>query len=192
MAWVRGHGNGVAIVIDTVQLNPIENSPLIVAGVVYGTTESRRAWLKKLASTFAKILSESDIHTGKLHLAAYALFERIKLFALFSKHHGFKEELEWRIVYMPDRDHGKKLEPMYNYAIGPRGIEPKLRFKILPVEGVTAADMSLTKIIERIILGPTISYPLAHATVRQMFDLLKQPDLKPKLRASTIPFRSIA
>ena len=93
MAWVRGHGNGVAIVIDTVQLNPIENSPLIVAGVVYGTTESRRAWLKKLASTFAKILSESDIHTGKLHLAAYALFERIKLFALFSKHHGFKEEL---------------------------------------------------------------------------------------------------
>ena len=36
------NGNGVAIVIDTAQLNLIENSPLIVANVTYGTTESSK------------------------------------------------------------------------------------------------------------------------------------------------------
>ena len=193
--WWRGYGadgDGVAIVIDTAQLDLIEKSPLIVASVDYATTEIRRGWLKNLVLMFASILSTSDIHTSKLNLAAYSLFERIKQFALFSKHHGFKEEQEWRIVYMPDRDRHNKLAPMFQYAIGGRGIEPKLKFKILPVEGVTAADMSLTKITERIILGPTISSPIAHAAVRRMFDLLNHPDLKPKLRASTIPFRSIA
>ena len=186
------NGNGVAIVIDTAQLDLIDKSPLIVGSVSYGRAEFRRTWLNSLVTTFAGILSSSDIHTEKLYLAAYSLFERIKLFALFSKHHGFKEEEEWRVVYMPDRDRDKKLEPMFDYAIGPRGIEPKLKFKIAPVEGVTPADMSLTKITERIIMGPTITSPLANAAVRRMFDLLKRSDLSPKLRASTIPFRSIA
>jgi hypothetical protein len=31
------------------------------------------------------------------------------MFALFTKHHGFKEEKEWRIVYHPDNDREKKI-----------------------------------------------------------------------------------
>ena len=92
---------------------------------------------------------------------------------------------------MPDRDRGEKLASMFQYAIGSRGIEPILKFKVLPVEGVTAPDLSLTKITERIIMGPTISSPIANATARRMFDILNHPDLKTKLRASSIPFRSI-
>lgn len=186
------NGNGVAIVIDTAQLNVLDGSPLIVAAVTYDTTDARVKWLQELLSKFVGILSAAEIPNEKLHFAAYSLFERIKQFALFTKHHGFKEEKEWRVVYMPDRDHDEKLEPMFHYAIGPRGVEPKLKFKVLPLEGVTAADLSLTKIIERIIMGPTSSSPLASASARRMFDLLKHPDLKPKLRASTIPFRPMS
>ena len=97
----------------------------------------------------------------------------------------------WR-GYMPDRDQGKRLAEMFHYAISSRGVQPKLRYKVLPIEGVTAPDLSLEKIIDRIILGPTISTPLATASVRRMFDVLDHPNLKPKLRPSTIPFRSIA
>jgi len=185
------NGNGAAIVFDTAQINALESSPMIIANVAYATTDDRLAWLKKTVSRFAEILERSDIPNDKLHLAAYSLFERIKLFALFSKHQGFKEEREWRVVYMPDRDADKKLASMFNYAIGVRGVQPKLRFKILPVEGVTAADLSLTKITDRIILGPSVSSPLAVRAVHRMFDLLRHPGLKPKLRASTIPFRAI-
>ena len=186
------NGNGVGIVFDTGQLSVVESSPLIMAAVAYETTEARMAWLKQLISRFVRILDTANIPDEKFHLAAYWLFERIKLFALFTKHHGFKEEREWRIVYLPDRDVHKKLHEMFSYAIGPRGIEPKLRFKILPVEGVTAADLSLTKIMERIIMGPSISSPMALAMARRMFDRHGHLDLKPKLRPSTIPFRPLA
>jgi hypothetical protein len=186
------NGNGVAVVFDVGQINPLPTSPLMIAAVNYDTTEARIAWLQNLLTIFTKILHKASVPDGKLYICAHALFERIKLFALFTKHRGFKEEREWRAVYMPDRDAAKKGAPMFNYAIGPRGIEPKMRFRVGYVEGLTAPDLSLAKITERIILGPTISSPIAHATVSRMFDVLGQIDLKARLRASTIPFRLIA
>jgi hypothetical protein len=95
------NGNGVAIVFDTAQLRVLETSPLIINAVTYDTTEARLAWLKSLLSRFIEVLGGLEIPNQKLHLAAYSLFERIKLFALFTKHHGFKEEREWRVVYWP-------------------------------------------------------------------------------------------
>lgn len=185
------NGNGVAIVFDSAKINPTEGSPLIFGKVEYGTTEARREWINKLISTFADILIGVNLSDEQLYLAAHSLFERIKLFALFTKHRGFKEEDEWRIVYMPDRDAGNKLHQMFGYAIDSRGIEQKLKFKILPVEGITVEDLSLTKIVDRIILGPSVSSPLVSAAVLRMLDILKHPDLKPKLVGSQIPFRAI-
>jgi hypothetical protein len=173
-------------------MNVIENSPLIMAQVNYATTEARMDWLKKLLSPFENLLVTSTVPDDKLHLAAYSLFERIKIFALFTKHHGFKEENEWRVAYLPERDIEKKLEPMFNYSIGSRGVEPKLKFKVLPIKGFTADDISLTKIIDRIILGPSISSPIAVAAVLRMLDVVKHMGLKPKLISSTIPFRPIS
>lgn len=181
----------MAIVFDTAQIQVVESSALIIARVEYATTDARMTWLRALLAQFAAILSVSSIPDEKLYLPAYTLFERIKLFALFSKHHGFKEEKEWRIVYLPDRDASQKLKPMLHYSIGSRGIQPKLKFKVLPVDGVTADDLSLVKIIDRIILGPSLSSPLARDTVYRMLDVLDQSGLKAKLRTSTIPFRPI-
>ena len=185
------NGNGAAIVFDTAKMNVVEGSPLIIAQVNYDTTAARIEWINKLLSKFEEILSTANLPDDKLDLAAYSLFERIKLFALFTKHRGFKEEVEWRVVYMPDRDNEKKLEPMFSYLIGSRGIEPKLRFKVLPIKGLTVDDLSLEKITERIILGPSISTPIAAATILRMLDILNQSGLKSKLRGSTIPFRAI-
>ncbi len=186
------NGNGVALVFDTAQLESVDSSPLIIAPVVYATTEARMNWLRECLKKFTVILNASNIPDDKLYIAAYLLFERIKLFALFSKHHGFKEENEWRVVYMPDRDTEQKLKPMFHYAIGPRGVEPKLKFKIQPISGMTVSDLSLAKITDRIILGPSISSPVALATMQRMLDVLNQSAFKAKLRASTIPFRAIS
>jgi hypothetical protein len=160
--------------------------------VIYGTRKERLDWLNELLSKFEKILSSANIPDDKLYLAAFYLFDRIKLFALFTKHHGFKEEDEWRLVYIPERDVEKKFEPMFQYFIGPRGIEPKLKFKVVPIKGLTTDDLSLTKLTDRIILGPSMSSPLAYATVSRMLDVLKHSGLKSKLRGSTIPFRALS
>ena len=65
------------------------------------------------------------------------------------------------------------------------------RFKISPIPGLTADDLSFSKITDWIILGPSISSPMAHASVLRMLDLLKHPELKLKLRVSSIPFRAV-
>jgi hypothetical protein len=184
-----GNGGGAAIVFDTSNITMVQNSPLIMAKVHYGTFDERYDWFDRTAEEFAKIISANDIPDDKLYLAAHLLFERIKLFALFTKHNGFKEENEWRVVYMSDRDTTGWLKPMLHYFNGPKGVEPKLRFKVQPVDGWTSPDLSLNKIIHSIILGPSTSSPLAERSVARMLDVIGKSELKDRLIASSIPFR---
>jgi hypothetical protein len=80
---------------------------------------------------------------------------------------------------------------MQHYINGARGIEPKLRFKVAPIEGVTAPDLSLQKLISMILLGPSTSNPLAWRSVGRMLELIGKPELKDRLISSSIPFRPI-
>jgi Protein of unknown function (DUF2971) len=185
------NGHGAAILFDTSKLYPVEDSPLILAKVHYGRYDERLNWFDKTASKFADILTRSQIPDDKVAMASIGLFERLKLFALFTKHHGFKEENEWRVVYLSDRDTDKRLTSKRHYLNGPRGVEPKLRLKIAPMAGVIGPDLSLDKVIASILLGPSISGPLAVKSVERMLEVIGKPELKSRLFASSIPFRAI-
>lgn len=185
-----GNGRGAALVFDTSKLNVVQNSPLVIARVHYGSEAQRFLWFDKIEKILAKILTENKIPDDKIYLVSAGVFERIKLFALFSKHAGFLEEQEWRVVYLSEKDVEGKLKPMQHYLNGPRGVEPKLRFKVEPIDGLTAPDLSLDKILHAILLGPSVSSPLAAQSVERMFDVIKKPELKDKLFASTIPLRT--
>lgn len=186
-----GNGTGAAIVFDTGKLEVQESSPLIIARVHYASTEERTQWLEQLMERFAELLSAANVPDDQLHIPAYHLFQRIKLFALFSKHDGFEEEKEWRVVYAPDRDEGGKLVPMFHYSLGVRGAELRLRFKIAPLEGVSDAGLSMRKLVDRIILGPSISSILAQRAVRRMLERAGKADMADRVLASSIPFRPI-
>jgi hypothetical protein len=186
-----GNGKGAALVFDTSKLTYLETSPLIVAPVQYGSSEERYKWCERTASIIAGVLAQNHFPDDQVHVATAAAVERIKLFALFSKHHGFKEENEWRVVYMSDRDTDRRLKPLLHYLNGPRGIEPKLRYKIEPVEGVTALDLSLERLLLAILLGPSTSSPLALRSVARMLEVIGKPELKDRLFASSIPFRAL-
>lgn len=184
-----GNGNGAAIVFDTRALNTLPQSPLMIAKVAYSTAEGRRAWISGRLSNFASKLAALALPDDKLHLAAYSLFYRFKLFALYSKHKGFEEECEWRITYSRERDSTNLLDRFLGYLVGPNGIEPKLRYKVEPMAGVTADDLSLTKLTDRIILGPSVSSPIARSTFQRLLRQHGEPTLAEKVFASTIPFR---
>lgn len=188
----RGYGElgkGAALVFDTSKIATRADTPLIFAPVHYGSTMERFQWFDSLGSRVAKIISESDIPDDRIYLASGAVFERLKVMALFSKHAGFREEREWRIVYMKDRDESDMLKQMQDYFIGPRGVEPKLRFKVEPIEGVTSSDLSLEKIIHSIILGPSVSSQLTMRSVHRMLELIGKAELGNRMFASTIPLR---
>lgn len=186
-----GNGSGVAIVFDSGKFEHRPESPIIIAEVTYSSSNERVEWIKGLLNRVAAIISTGSIPDNKLHVAAHYLFERLKIYSLFTKHHGFKEEKEWRVVYLKERDDQNRLASMYHYFIGPRGVEPKLKLKISPIEGLTTVDLSLDKIVDRIILGPSISNPLATASILKMLESLNKKELKERVCGSTIPFRAV-
>lgn len=185
-----GNGSGVALVFDTAQLNHVEGMvPLIISRVTYASEQERLGWIDTKLTEFAALLAETRIPQDKLYIAAYQLFERIKMFALFTKHHGFSEEREWRVVYLRERDRQNKIESMLHYAVGPRGIEPKLKFLVRPIDGYTSPDVSLEKILAQIILGPTMSHKLALESVRRMLVKLGKEKISDRVTCSSTPFR---
>lgn len=184
-------GNGACIVFDSSKISPTEDSPLIFAKVHYASRDERISKMKDYILTLSSILEKTQPEDDQLWIAAHYLFERFKLFGLFTKHHGFVEEDEWRVIYLSDRDEKKLLSNMIDYYIGPRGIEPKLKLPIKPISGVTPDDTSLPNLIYSIILGPTTSTPLSKAMASRMLEKLGLSELKDKLKASSIPFRQL-
>lgn len=185
-----GGGNGAAIIFDTERINYVVDAPLIFSKVTYQSRDERQQLIGNKLAEFARLLSGTDIPTDKLYLASHAIFERIKIFSIFTKHCGFSEEREWRVAYLRERDRNHVFDKMLHYAIGKQGVEPKLKLKIEPIAGVSADDLSLEKIVCQIVLGPSVSSPLAKSVVRRMLETIGKQVLADKLVTSTTPFRA--
>lgn len=186
-----GNGNGAAIVFDTSKFDENGDAPIIISKVWYASTAERHEWIAKKINQFENLLKKNHIPNDRLYLPVHMLFSRLKIFSLFTKHHGFKEEQEWRAVYALEGDQKKLLSHNLDYAIGRSGIEPKLKFKIEPVEGLTPDDFSLQKIVCEILLGPSLASPLSQAAVRRMLEMAGKPLLAERVAVSTTPYRAI-
>ncbi len=184
------NGSGAAFILNTANIEPMEHSALMLGKVEYATNSDRQLWLKNLIDKFIGLVSSNNISNDNLSVTADSLFDRIKTMAVFSKHIGFREEREWRVAYWQDRDLNDTFTPMFDYKIGPRGLEPVLKFQVKPHALIAGLDLSLRKITERIILGPSISSDLARLSFARMLDKIGKSELKDKVCASSIPFRS--
>lgn len=190
----RGYGSnasGACIVFNPRKVPRVQGSPLIFSEITYATHEEQRAWLDNLIVRFCKAAeSVKSCDKAPFYLAWY-LFERIKLFSIFTKHKGFSEEKEWRLVYMPDRDEDRRFSHLIDYWSGPRGPEPKLKLELRSVPGFEEGIFSLENIVDRLIVGPTNSNPLSQAMMHRVLDKHKQNRLKDRMHGSTIPYRAL-
>jgi hypothetical protein len=185
------NGNGAALVFKTDYLRARDKSPLLAGKVFYASDNERRQWLKRMFIRGLDIMKKASVSDNDLPIAAGALFSIMKVFALLSKHKGFKEEKEWRIIYMPDRDGLGLLKSQISYHIGPRGIEPKLKFKIEPLKLDPPETWTFHSILHEIILGPNFSSPLVWSAVYKMLEAAGKADFREKLRVSEIPLRTV-
>ena len=180
-------GHGVALVFNTRPVSNPPPAPLWIAKVVYKSTAERIQMLENGLQQWVSITQALNLSDDQLYLAAYAAFYFIKAFALITKHKGFAEEAEWRVIYVPDLDEQKVLVDQFGYHISPRGAEPKLKFKIAPVVSGAPVPLSLANILEFVLLGPSHSSQLAQAAFRRM---LRGTNVEAKsVFASTIPLR---
>ncbi len=118
-----------------------------------------------------------------------SLFELSLLSSLIIKHPGFKEEAEWRILYLPQRDENDLLTGYFSYHRNNNQIEPKLRFPLKPMALESPNRWTFEDIVERVVLGPTHATPLAHQVAARMCRELGRPSLAEKVHISDIPYR---
>ena len=98
-------GTGAAVVFDSSKLIVTEGrTPFVLAKVEYGTTDKRLNWINQKILDISIWLESQKVTQDILYRVAWYFFERIKFFAIFTKHDGFSEEQEWRYVYLKDRD----------------------------------------------------------------------------------------
>jgi len=184
-----GHGRGAALVFNTDLLTaPNPKSPLLLVKVKYGSQDERIEWLSTKLERWCQKLQNLALPDGKLYIAAHAFLYIIRLFALKTKHDGFSEENEWRVIYIPEKD--PKIWPdnlQFHYSMGPNGVEPKLRFKVKPLD--PNLTWTFSDILDQIILGPSLSSLLARRSVERMLDAIGRSEFRQKVSASQIPLR---
>ena len=185
------NGHGAALVFDTGLIHRRDEIPMIVSKVTYASDDERILKLRAKFVQFAAALTSLGVPDEQLYIPAFQIFNWIKVFALTSKHDGFKEEDEWRLIYMPERDKDNVLKPNISYFIGPRGPEPKLKMSIAPIPIPPIPAWGFADILDRIVLGPALSNPLTLIAVERMLAECRKEDFIPRLHSSTIPFRMV-
>jgi len=186
-----GRGTGAAIVFDPNALSNKEETPFIAAPVAYRSPADQQKWMESLVHRAALIFEKSDYTARHAIDVAWHFFNRLLIYALFTKHYGFREEQEWRIVYLKIRDPQDTCKPMRKYLNGPRGIEPKLHFAGEGLKSIDGADIKFDRLIKSIIIGPTNAYALAQQSFCRMLELLDKSHLVNSVCVSRIPLRPL-
>jgi hypothetical protein len=184
-----GNGHGAALVFNTSFITVIPESPLLIAKVNYATEAERVDWLKDTFRRCFSGLRQHGVTDADLHVVGYQMFYLMMIYSILSKHPGFREEQEWRVIYLPFRDQKGLFKEQLHYVMGQDAIEPKLRFPIEPLKLEPRETWTFDSILETILLGPTHQSPLAELSIKRMFQTLKKPEFIPKLKFSGIPLR---
>jgi len=196
------YGHGAAIVFDPTQFPQEPVIPLRTAKVLYKSAPEREELLNSILSFwrdttikyYANINFREDEQSDLFMAAFFALFS-IKIFAIFTKHPGFSYEDEWRIVYLPEWDNQEHFKEFLSYNIGPSGIEPKLKFNVKKYNNLVSkgkigtSQIDFHEIVNSVILGPSISSPLAKASFLRALNGSDFHKLTDKVHSSSIPLR---
>lgn len=115
------------------------------------------------------------------------IFETFRFAILCTKHPGFHEEKEWRIIYTPTYNRSDRLIPDIQSIRGAPQPICKIPLKDIPEEELMGIE--IPNFVDRVIIGPT-QYPMA---IREAFvTLLKEAgmqDAPNRVFVSDIPLR---
>jgi hypothetical protein len=110
--------------------------------------------------------------------------------SMTTKHIGFRDEREWRIYRLPYDENEAMIAPYIGYHMGVNGVEPKLKLPIKPLPSDPTASWAFATIVDRIIIGPSVSSPLAKESFKRMLVKHNKTELTNRVFASEIPLRA--
>ena len=100
------------------------------------------------------------------------------------KHPGFYEELEWRAIYSPTVRHSVLMK---SSTVTIAGV-PQLIYH-LPLDGSSAPDIDLVKMLERIIVGPRQFPTVVLDSLIPALEKMGVAEPAKKIQLSNIPIR---
>jgi hypothetical protein len=181
-----GGSTGVALVVRSTPFIQSTDALKAYSSPVAYLTEAQFA--EEFAAIVASMTENADflLAGGRQRLIGY-LFTMFRFAIICTKHPGFHEEREWRIVYAPTIEKSDIIAADLQLINGVPQIIHKLPLKHAPEHGLIGAD--IPSLLDRVIIGPS-QYPLAayHAFVR-LLEAAGVEEAASKVWASDIPLR---
>jgi Protein of unknown function (DUF2971) len=183
-------GNGVALIFDfsSSNTNP-QSAPFALVKVQYASEDEQHERLKRLLENWASAIHGQVLSKEDLHYAGQLAYRIVKAFAISTKHIGFEEEHEWRIIYMREFDEADSLRDSMSYHVDGRGIQPKLKLKVADLIAASGKESNFEKLLHSVILGPSHHANLTWHATKKMLETLSKQSLVNKMHQSRIPFR---
>jgi hypothetical protein len=154
---------GVALVLNnTVFLGPSGSLKVYSSPVAYLNDEQFGDELGRIADAI-ETDQEAVRAFGRDAVISY-VFTAFKFAALCTKHPGFEEEREWRVVYFPKLERSEHLVKQVQVIRGTPQPIYKIPLQNIPEEGIIG--LGLSELVDRIIIGPS-DYASA---MREAFD----------------------
>lgn len=182
-----GGSSGVALILNpTAFLADTDEMKVFSAPVLYKSEQQFVEWFQNWAATI--IDAEEKLKSLGADVLSNWMFNVFRIFALSTKHPGFKEEQEWRVYHSPDYEGTSSWVRSEIEII--KGIPQKiLKLRLFddPDKGIVGVAPS--KLINRVIIGPC-DYPLqVRDTIVSALQEASVEDAENKVTMSLIPLK---
>lgn len=181
-----GGSNGIALVFKNGPfLNPTDALKAYSSPVAY---LSQAGFQDIFSDTVDGLLAETNfIKSLGSQALLDGLFYAFKFAVLCTKHPGFHEEREWRIIHSPDFESSSHIKMDIEVVRGVPQQVCKIPLNNIPDEGLDGVD--IPSLLDRIIIGPTDNQlPMLHAFRTILAECgIEDPDSK--IFVSSIPLR---
>lgn len=179
-----GGENGVALILNPGFLNNSDMGNVHTSPVCYTT---QAGFCEEVREVTRNVATEAEALRALGDGLADNLFQILRFALLCTKHPGFREEREWRVIYTPHLGRSPYINEVTEVVRGVPQIVQKIQLANVPeagVNGIAPADL-----IEAVLIGPT-QFPMTLTeTFFKAFVDLGVDDPTPRIRHSNIPLR---
>ncbi|HYD88865.1 MAG TPA: DUF2971 domain-containing protein [Vitreimonas sp.] len=181
-----GQGSGVALVV---RMTPFESeSDALKAYSSPVAYLSRAGFASEFAALAANIEANRDVlsaHGEELTLGN--AFTMLRFAMLCTKHLGFAEEREWRVLHNPRLEPSERLRTSVELIHGTPQRVYRIPLESLPEEGL--AGMEVAELLERVIIGPCADPILMWEGFVELLTEAGVPNAHERIVISNIPLR---
>ncbi len=181
-----GNGSGIAIVLNnTAFLSDSDALRAYSSPVMYADVSGFKSQFLRVVDSMR--INHAFLKEVPRKVLFNNLFHMLRFAVLCTKHPGFSEEKEWRVIYSPKFDNSPYLT---QDLVSVRGV-PQHVFRI-PLQNIPSENFygaSVDELVDRIIIGPTQYGSAIKAAFTSLLEQCGTQDAANRVWISQIPLR---